>query len=268
MTFDPTPHETILDPHRTTHVGLWREEASAPHARYYRWDLPPLPRRYLAAMEDGETPAGPGLTADRLTDLLEPDHLPVETGIARSDHGELCVAVWTPWPGTTPAMIDWWFGWHTTETDRYKLWHPQAHVYAQARFDLADVPDLSHRQRYVGNTSWVDEYVGPLLTRLAISFHDPADLGIPYDALEASGHGTAVCAEVNDSDTGQHLAHLVHAVRRTDYGSEMRSRFFFPAGTPDLLGPPMLEHCATEMLNLAEFLPRLFVDVTGYGEHS
>jgi len=264
LAFDATPSETTLDPNRATHLGLWREEATEAYSRYFHWDLPPLPDRYLTAMSAGESGSGPGLTTDRVADLLEPGYCPVETGIARAKDGSLCVAVWTPWPGTTPEMIDWWFGWHMARTDRYKLWHPQAHVFAQPRYDLSEVPGLTDRQRYVGNTSWVDEYIGPLLTRLAITFHDPAELGVGYDALDASGHGTAVCATVSDSDSGIELGRLVHAVRRTDYGSEMRSRFHFPAGTPELLGPPMLEHCATEMLNLAEFLPRLYAESIAY----
>lgn len=261
MTFDPTPYETTLDPDRGTHLGLWRDEMVEASSRYFHWDLPRLPERYPRAMATGESASGPGLGIERVTDLLEPGHCPVETGLARGADDALCVAVWTPWPGTTPAMVDWWFGWHLARTDRYKLWHPQAHVFAQPRYDLTDVPGLTDRQRYVGNTSWVDEHVGPLLTRLAITFHDPADFGIPYADLEASGHGTAICATVADSDHGVELARLVHAVRATDYGSEMRSRLFFGPGTTGLLGPPMLDHCATEMRNLAEFLPRLYTDV-------
>jgi hypothetical protein len=262
MTFDPTPYETTLDPDRQGHLGLWRDEMVEPYSHYFHWELPPLPDRYRRAIDDGESGPGPALGIDTVGDLLEAGYCPVETGLARAADDTLCVAVWTPWPGATPAMVDWWFGWHLARTDRYKLWHPQAHVFAQARFDLTGVDGLTDRQRYVGNTSWVDEYVGPLLTRLAITFVDPADWGVTYDDLAASGHGTAVCATVADSDHGTELARLIHAVRTTDYGCEMRSRFYFGPGTPDLLGPPMLDHCATEMLNLADFLPRLHADVT------
>lgn len=259
--FDPSPYETTLDPARATHLGLWRSELVEPSSRYFHWDLPALPGPYVAAMEAGETAGGPGLSIDRVVDLCEPGYCPIETGISRSADDSLCVAVWTAWPGTTPTMVDWWFGWHIARTDRYKLWHPQAHVFAQPRFDLSSVTGLTDRQRYVGNTSWVDEYIGPFLTRLAITFDDPAEFGIGDDDPHESS--TAICATVRDSDTGVELSRLVHAVRRTDFGAEMRSRFFFPPGTPAFVGPPMLEHCATEMSNLAEFLPRLYADEHG-----
>ena len=139
-------------------------------------------------------------------------------------------------------MIDWWFGWHLVRTERYKLWHPQANFFAQPRLDLSDVPGLTDRERYIDNTSWVDEYIGPIPSRLAITFHDPSDIGLDQSALKLAGYGTMVCALVTDSDQGNQLARLVHAVRATPWGSEMRSRFIFPPGAPDFIGPPMLDH--------------------------
>ena len=76
-----------------------------------------------------------------------------------------------------------------------------------------------------------------------------------------------VCALVTDSDQGNQLARLVHAVRATLWGSEMRNRFIFPPGTPNFIGPPVLDHCWTEMTHLASFLPRLFPRVTANGPH-
>jgi hypothetical protein len=36
--------------------------------------------------------------------------------------------VLTQMPKVTPAMWDWWFAWHGSEAQRYKLWHPRAHI--------------------------------------------------------------------------------------------------------------------------------------------
>ena len=79
-------------------------------------------------------------------------------------------------------MIDWWFGWHLARTERYKLRHPQAHFFAQPRLDLSDAPGLTDRERYIDNTSWVDEYIGPTPSRPAITFHDPSDMGLDQSA--------------------------------------------------------------------------------------
>ena len=38
------------------------------------------------------------------------------------------VAVRTPMPAVTGAMVDWWFDWHPRDPLRYRVWHPLAHV--------------------------------------------------------------------------------------------------------------------------------------------
>ena len=251
------PYETVLDPGREAHLGIWRDEADDISRAFFTWDVPVLSRECEEAIATGTRTDVIGLDLTNITDLLIPGYLPVETGMARTPTGALSVAVLTQWPGTTPEMIDWWFGWHIAATERYKLWHPQAHSFTQPRYDLSGVADLTDRQRYIGNTSWVDEYIGFLPSRLAITFHEPADIGLGGDDLEVAGYGTVVCAVVTDSDHGHELSRLIHAVRRTEAGCEMRSRFIFGPEIPDLIGPLMLDHCWTEMTHLAGFLPEL-----------
>jgi hypothetical protein len=258
-------HETTLDPDRLVHVGIWRDELDEISRRFYRWDVPALPRHVAVAIDAGIREDAGGIGLDDMPRLVAPGALALEDGAVRLPDGGISVAVRTEWPGTTPEMIDWWFGWHIARTERYKLWHPQAHVFTQPRYDLSGVGGLTDRERYVGNTSWVDEYIGPFLSRLAITFHDPADLGLTDAVLAAGGFGTAVCARTYDSDHGHLLAHLVHAVRRDGAGSEMRSRFVFGPGTPDFVAGPMIDHCWTEMTHLAGFLPELFAVVHAQG---
>ncbi|ROM53419.1 hypothetical protein BK648_07695 [Pseudomonas poae] len=260
--FDRTPYETKLDPNRPSHLGLLREEHSVQnHSEFFVWDVVDWPAYVQPALDKGIQGNDVAMGMEELKDLLKPGYLPLETGYARCSDGKLSVAVLTPLPGGAAAMIDWWFGWHSSSTERYKLWHPQAHLFSQPRYILSDVPGLTDRERYVGNTLWVDEYIGPSVTPLAIEFQDPKSAGLSYEDLAASGHGTAAFAEVRNSSTDEHLAYLCHAIRKTDYGSEMRSRFVFRAGTPDDFGHNMLHHCATEMNHLASFLPRLYTKV-------
>ncbi|MCP3937894.1 MAG: hypothetical protein GY708_21305 [Actinomycetia bacterium] len=258
-------HETTLDPDRHTHLGIWRDEHDDLTRRFFDWNVPELPQPVRQAITTGIQDDVEGMNLDNISDLLEPGYLPLETGMARCANGELSVAIWTSWPGTAPEMVDWWFGWHMTNTERYKLWHPQAHYFAQPRYDLSDLPELSDRKRYIDNTSWVDEYIGPIPSRLAISFHDPADIGLDDNTLGAAGYGTAVCATTASSDDGRPRGRLIHAVRRTPWGSEMRSRFIFPPNTPELLGPALIDHCWTEMTHLATFLPHLYAAITATG---
>ncbi len=262
---DRSQYETTLDAERQPHLGIRRDEHDDLTREFFNWEVPELPAPVRAALAAGVQNDLPALNLKNVDDLLAPGYLPLETGLAVAENGEGSVAIWTSWPGTTPEMIDWWFGWHLSRTERYKLWHPQAHCYAQPKYDLSDLPGLTDRERYLGNTSWVDEYIGPIVSRLAISFHDPAVIGLDYERLEAAGYGTLVYATTTLSDNDRPGAKLIHAVRRTPWGSEMRSRFILPPGLIEILGAPLLDHCYTEMTHLAGFLPHLYARVNARG---
>lgn len=265
---DRAAYETELDRERAPHLGIWRDEHDSLTREFFKWDVPELPDSVRAAIAAGIRDDVEGMNLDNVRDLLEPGYLQHETGLAHCANGEGSIAVWTAWPGTSPEMIDWWFGWHIAKTERYKLWHPQAHYYTQPKYDLSDVPGLDDRERYVGNTSWVDEYIGPFNSRLAIKFHDPATIGLDRNSLEAAGYGTVVYATSHLSDDDSARGQLIHAVRRTPWGSEMRSRFIQPPGVVEFIGAALLDHCYTEMTHLASFLPHLYARVNATGPTS
>jgi hypothetical protein len=257
------------------------------YERYFRWEMSPLPDHVDWVLRQGESGADRALPRADVNRLLEPGYLPLETGYASLPDGTAHVAVLTQFPGATGEMIDWWFGWHGAETERYKLWHPQAHLFAQTRYQRTGARGLTDRQRYVGNTSYVDEYVGPSIFRLAISFHEPRDFGFDQHAFKDAGVTTAVCARVGFSDRPVDSGFLIHLIRETAEGCEMRSRFWMgevnlrplpnrnPLDqvlntrfvrrmmTPTRLARDLMVHCAEEMNHLAGFLPDLFAQETG-----
>ncbi len=204
----------------------------------------------------------------------------------------MLVSVLTDMPGVTAAMWDWWFGWHSEESARYKLWHPEAHQFSTLGENRSADRSLTDRQRYQDNVSYVDEYIGPTLQKLAIWFCKPSSAG--FDERPDS---TVICARVGSSEIPVAAGWLFHQVRRTDRGAEMRSRFFLgypeilslPAnavanpnaarlltnhltkpllrksvaarvlsGVTDEAGRALFEHCAAEMNHLAHFLPELY----------
>jgi len=201
----------------------------------------------------------------------------IQSGFTLTGEGALHLALRTDLPDVTPAMIDWWFGWHSDRPERYKLWHPRAHVHAA----WAEAPPdgTQGRARYLGRTSIVDEYIGSALGRFAIRFVPPAEIGL-YDArVEAGEVATAICARVGVVFPPVDAGHLLHHVERTSGGSVMRSRFWIgpPYAAPRQGGPlslalslgkqilrpteeearALLVHCAEEMAHLATFLPAL-----------
>jgi hypothetical protein len=277
------------------HLGYRGDELDRPFAKYFRPDLLPVQSHVRDALASGQTPGEDGYEVDEAPRRLSaPGYERLETGWTRTPKGTTVVACMTDMPGVTAEMWDWWFGWHSTETARYKLWHPGAHQFAAIGEDRSANRSLTDRQRYVDNVSYVDEYIGDNLVRLAIRFVDPATLGF------ADRPGTThVCARVSASDVPVAAGWLVHQVRPTEHGSEMRSRFFL--GHPEILDLPaqstskpratrvltsrpgrrflrpivttvgaratgrrtgrhLLVHCASEMNHLASFLPALHAE--------
>ena len=201
----------------------------------------------------------------------------IQNGYTLTANGAMHVNLVTEMPDVTPAMIDWWFGWHSDSPERYKMWHPRAHVHAE--WQTRPPAGSTRRARYVGSTSLVDEYLGSGLIRAAIQFRAPAELGLIDAGVEGGVDATAVCARVGVLDVPVDIGYLAHHVERVPGGSVMRSRFWI--GQPyaaartsalravmpiarTLLTPTerdarnMLVHCSQEMTHLARFLPALF----------
>ncbi|MDO5654142.1 MAG: hypothetical protein Q4G39_08575, partial [Brachymonas sp.] len=202
--------------------------------------------------------------------------------VTRAENGLAMVACTTDMPDVTPQMIDWWFGWHLPESERYRLWHPLAHVRARVKDDRSKLP--GDREKYVGNVSSVDEYIGEKLMRLDIAFFDPKEIGLAHVYEKGA---TAICARTSDRALNGDGGHLIHLVRRTDTGSEMRSVFWLGElnlkwpiigrlikpvlNTPTVrrvlvtnkMAEDLLRHCAEEMNHLPRFLPALYAEMAG-----
>lgn len=240
----------------------------------FLWPMQPAPQAIQEAHRRGviHGPVPPLTRAHQVLGQREP----CTNEVRRAPDGLVLVTCVTDLPGITPAMIDWWFGWHLPETARYRLWHPKAHVKARV---LEDRSALSNdRARYIGNTSQVDEYIGRSLKKLSIRFHPPTDFGFPD---EGEDHSTTICAATTDRVLHGHGGHLVHHVIKTERGSQMRSGFWLGhirhelslvnavAGrwlntpgmrrvlVPDHTALDLLMHCGEEMNHLARFLPTL-----------
>jgi len=171
-------------------------------------------------------------------------------------------------------MWDWWFGWHGSQDLRYKLWHPGAHL--SARWE-----DGKNDACYVGRNSIIREYIGKEPLDAVIQFKSPLDFGFSYEAVNRKDQAVYICAKLGHPDLPVDYGYLVHQVRATANGAEMRSRFFIGgryAGVrkrgklaamvtdivrrfkslPENFGADLLRHCAEEMNHLAGFLPALY----------
>lgn len=255
-----------------------------PYAKYWRPDMAPLSEPATQAILEGPVSSDLGFVHEQAGQLLEPGYLPLETGYTRLDNGQLFVAVLTPMPGVTGAMIDWWFAWHGAEKERYKLWHPRAHMRATMDKKLSEVSNLTDRQKYVGNISYVDEYIGCTYHRVSIAFRPPGENYLDESKFKQANVATAVCARVGFMGRPVDFARLIHLIRETEQGCEMRSRFWLgdveirslpkrgllnrllgsravaKRAAEQAMARDLLVHCAMEMQHLAGFLPDLYRD--------
>lgn len=254
-----------------------------PYAKYWNPEMAPLPDHVQQALVHGVEASELGFPLTEANQLLDPGYLPLENGFTRLDNGQIFVAVLTKMPKVNGKMIDWWLGWEAMESERYKLWHPRAHQALRAEKMNGDDPKLSDGEKYLNNPNYVSEYVGGESLDLVIVFSDPSEF-LDVSRFEEANVGTAGCAIVGYQNSPINFGILIHFIRETSDGCEMRSRFWLgklevrglPAkvilnkiasskfaadhAVPDTLGRDMLVHCATEMNHLASFLPELYGD--------
>ncbi len=184
--------------------------------------------------------------------LLEPGYLSFETGCKTLSNGETHIAVLTRMPRCAGKMIDWWFG-YAGDTEKYKLWHPKDHI-------VGDWDEHWSPGNYIGASHLVHEYIGGEMAKLKITFYQPSEY-FDTSRFDEAGVTAAICGHVGLLEVDQQLGHLIHFIRDTDYGCEMRSRFWLFEATEEF-GRALMTHCVEEMGNLADLLPDLYARET------
>ncbi len=253
------------------YMGYCPSDLAMPFAKFYEEKIAPAPPHISEALAKSPFPAGTFPPVEKAADLQRTGHTAFENGYTLQPDGSLRVAALTKMPGVAPPMWGWWFGWHSSADNRYKLWHPKAH--RSARWQDGSDDDT----RYVGRTSLIEEYIGKKMEKAAIRFVPPAELGISDKNKEEAVY---ICARVGYSSLPIDFGWLVHQIRAVEGGSEMRSRFwmggeyialrwqwmpgFFSkilqksVKLPEQQAKDLLIHCAEEMNHLAAFLPQLY----------
>ncbi len=209
-----------------------------------------------------------------MTRLEAAGDMPEETGFSVAEDGSIVVAVKTLMPDTSPQMWDWWFGWHGSEDERYKLWHPKAHLSAKWEDGRKD-------NCYIGRNSIVREYIGKDVLDALVQFKSPLEFGFSHAAINRKDEVVYICAKLGHPKLPVDYGYLMHQVRTTPHGTEMRSRFWMSGKyvsarhdnlinntavkvlqmfktLPKTFAQDLLLHCAEEMTHLATILPELY----------
>ena len=260
------------------YLGYRNADANTLFGKFFKPKMAALPSHVVEALHHGPQ-AGPALLAfDDAASVADEGYQQTENGYGMLEDGSLQVSVRTDMPGVTPAMWSWWFGWHGSDTRRYKLWHPRAHLSATSKDGSKDgATGRKGEQRYIGRWSMISEYIGSTMLNAAIQFVTPATMGLPADNDDA----VSICARLGSGDAPVDAGWFVHQIRSTQGGAEMRSRFWMGGphiavrnapgvasrvvrpiasrvlGSSEATARNLLVHCAQEMNHLAGFLPEL-----------
>lgn len=253
------------------YVGYKEADFQTPYAQFYDENIAPIPEFVAKAMQHSPLSSGALAPLEKATDLLQNGYTKHEIGYTLEPDGEQRVAVLTTMPNVTPQMWAWWFGWHGCRDNRYKLWHPKAHVSAVWEDGKDDIA-------YIGRTSKIQEYIGKKLEKANIRFISPTELGFEAKDIADESQVVFICARLGLTSFPLDFGYLIHQIRATENGSEMRSRFFIGGKhialrsekflakgiskmlqkmyrLPEQQAIDLLTHCAEEMNHLAKFLP-------------
>lgn len=250
-----------------------------PYAHYFNPDVAVPEEAFAALQAPLEAEQVLGTSSAELNRLLKPGYLEGETGYFGLPDGSGYASSLVRFPGATPEMFRWWFWWHSFEPERYSLWHPWCHADIwRPDPETETAPGLSDEQRYIGSTHHINEYIGQDPLDIEITFVDPERWGFDTDGFAEAGIGGHACGNILMKDSHMRLATMVHLARVTDYGFELRSRYWIgpsaePSqdpvpGIPALTTVPgfsgerqayeQLVHDQTEFNHLATFLPDIY----------
>ncbi|MBN1849662.1 MAG: hypothetical protein JW932_13880 [Deltaproteobacteria bacterium] len=179
--------------------------------------------------------------------LLKPGYMPIETGYYQLPSGHIHVAVLTRMPGSKGRMVDWWFEYHL-DSAAYEMWRlkPPETLKSIKR---------NKQGSYIGTNQILLEDPDQGDIKLRVHFHDPSEF-LDVSRFEETHTGAAICANVYNFEKVP-LGRTIHFVRDTDFGCEMRSRFWLYQAS-EIEGRHLMQHCIERMGYLADLLPELY----------
>jgi DAPG hydrolase PhiG domain len=260
------------------YVGYKQADYSTAYAKFYDETFASITLPVLKGLNDSPFAAGKIPPLSKATILKEKGYQDIENGYTLEADGSAQVAVLTPMPNVAPYMWDWWFGWHGSRANRYKLWHPKAHINAQWKDGNQSL------DTYIERTSLIEEYIGKKLEKAAIQFFSPTELGFLEGDIADKSKVVYICARLGYARFPLDFGYLVHQIRQTETGSEMRSRFWLggehiqlrmKGALPNFLSKiirklrriprqqaiDLMTHCTEEMNHLAAFLPKIYAEL-------
>lgn len=244
---------------------LTEEQKKSPLYKYYEMDIAPVPPEKVEQIMSMTYDNQDGLPIEDINTLFDEGYAKNEFGLFGLPDGGCMMCNLTDMPGVTPEMFDWWFAWHGLDPMRYIIWDKDDHYFCQSQNVEQNLnASLSMKERYWNTTHDVREALldGQDPVPVKLTFVHPTAVGFDPEKLK-DFKGTIVCTPGP--------AVMVHFIRPTERGCELRTRFWmgyaptdkglvhipdFPANV--MMGRALLYHNAKEFAHLAKILPRVY----------
>lgn len=251
-------------------------ERNLPYAKYfYRDTLPPTDRQ-LAILNGEPLDVKDMLPIEDRMQLFDATPTIGDMGYGIMPNGTGYVANVTETPDITPEMFYWWFAWHGLEDLRYKIWFPEAHLYARTQnIEQALDETLPMNQRIWDTTHVISENVVAGAEEIILDYLSPDRMGFDETRLDADT--AMVCANGRTKVPGQGLDCVnAQILRKGKNGYEIRSQFWIGYqirnGRVEQVNDEsvcvslesaksMFAHCREEYAGLSMFLPSLFKEL-------
>lgn len=211
------------------------EEEKRPYAKYYKTQLAQPNMEQIEKLSKGPLDSPKALLPENLKNLLESEHMEVETGYCILENGAGYMAVNNIFPGCTLEMIQWWYAWHALEGLRYKIWNPCCHqtiaISDEHRKKITD-PNIPLEEKSQAVIHFEVENTGAGFQDVVIHFLTHNELGIPKElnttkSTIIGGYGLIENREdIPNKHKGKMPAIMIHNFRESKYGVESRTIFW------------------------------------------
>ncbi|BBK78947.1 MULTISPECIES: DAPG hydrolase family protein [Clostridium] len=256
-----------------TKVELTREEKELSYVKYFYEDLAAVPEEKTAIGNGEACDPKKALNIKDRNVFLKGEDTGIQAGFTVMEDGVGYVANTTFMKDVTVEMMQWWFAWHSVNSDlRYKMWDNEDHYYARAdkpEYVLDKNVPLSEKTWGVNHT--IKEDIGLGAEYLVLSFRCPSDFGYDMDILGSEKCEGMVCA----IGIGNVPAFMTHKFYNVEGGMMFESRFWIgykfengefikiiPEGksVPEIVPRSLFKHNIKEFTNLASILPRVYAE--------
>ncbi|NTV90279.1 MAG: phloretin hydrolase [Clostridiales bacterium] len=251
-------------------VTITDNERKLSYAKYWDRELAPIPADKLAIAAGPACDPSKALKVEDRNKFISDEDSGIEMGFCIMEDGTGFVANSTFMPRVTPEMFDWWFGWHSVEDLRYKIWDKEDHYYARAdKREYVLDKNVPEAQKTWGVNHDILEDIGLGPEKINLCFKCPTDLGYDLEKVGTKNCAAMVCA-VGEGSAPALMTHIATVV---DGGIMFRSRFWMGYGLvdgklvklipdgvriPEIVPRSLFGHNIKEYSNLASFLPEIY----------